>query len=248
MTLIRPCIFCPQGLLRYLARLDTKSSGITIGQLLPRYTSYILCDLGFAKDYIHIQDGPRVGLYQGGKLSLSTGLTSTSPPSFFHFLNLAAGAGPGPVQEVERSSGCDQCQALEEDPDRAEAVCPNDFHTARRWLRPVVQAGSRSGRGWVQPWWVDHGPFIGPFEERTWMHLKNALGSHWMLNVGLCQLAPRDECWYFVFQVQYSEGQCYQYILIDQKRSTQYFNGWIHTFSMFHLWSLLSLSHDVLVC
>ena len=147
MTPIQLCILCPQGLLRYLARLDTKSSGITIGQLLPRYTSHILCDLGFAKDYIHIQDGPRVGLYQGGKLSLSTGLSSTYPPSLFHFQNLAAGSGPGPVQEVERSSGCDQCQALEEDPDRAEALCPNDFLTARRWVCPVVQEGSRSGRG-----------------------------------------------------------------------------------------------------
>ena len=65
---------------------------------------------------------------------------------FFHFLNLAAGSGPGPVQEVERSSGCDQCQALEENPDRAEALCPNDFLTARRWVCPVVQEGSRSER------------------------------------------------------------------------------------------------------
>ena len=144
MTLIRLCILCPQGLLQYLARLDTKSSGITVGQLLPRYTSYILCDIGFAKDYIHIQDGPRVGLYQGGKLSLSTGLPSTYPPSLFQFQNLAVGSGPGPVQEVERSSGCDQCQALEKDPDRAEALCPNNFHTARRWVRPVVQEAVQS--------------------------------------------------------------------------------------------------------
>ena len=58
------------------------------------------------------------------------------------FLNLAAGVGPGPVQEVERSSSCDQCQALEENPDRAEALCPNDFHTARCQLRPVVREGT----------------------------------------------------------------------------------------------------------
>ena len=62
--------------------------------------------------------------------------------AFIHLLYLSAGAGPGPVQEVERSSGCDQRQALEENPDSAEALCPKDFHTAGRWVQTVVREGS----------------------------------------------------------------------------------------------------------
>ena len=60
-----------------------------------------------------------------------------------HLLLVAAGAGPGPIQEVERSSGCDQCQALEDNPDGAEALCPKDFHTAVSWVQTIVQEGSR---------------------------------------------------------------------------------------------------------
>ena len=52
----------------------------------------------------------------------------------FHLLLVAAGAGPGPVQEAERSSGCDQCQALEDNPDRAEALRPEDLNTAGHWV------------------------------------------------------------------------------------------------------------------
>ena len=53
-------------------------------------------------------------------------------------LLVAAGAGPGSVQEVERSSGCDQCQALDDNPDRAEELCPKVFYTGRRWVQTVV--------------------------------------------------------------------------------------------------------------
>ena len=51
--------------------------------------------------------------------------------AFFHLLNLAAGAGPGPVQEVERSSGCDQRQELEENRGGAQTFRSDDFRALR---------------------------------------------------------------------------------------------------------------------
>ena len=61
-------------------------------------------------------------------------ILSVSP----HLLLVAADAGPGPVQEAERSTGCDQCQALEDNPGRAEALRPEDLNTARCWVQTVV--------------------------------------------------------------------------------------------------------------
>ena len=69
-----------QGLLCYLARLDVKKSGITLGQLLPRYLLPEISGRDFAM-LKFTQDGSSIGLHQGGYFSLPAGLSrqGTSP-------------------------------------------------------------------------------------------------------------------------------------------------------------------------
>ena len=133
-----------------MSEWNVQGCGITVGQLLDRYTSYISCNIHFVKDNIH-------------PIRMDKGLDYTREASSryqqvfhpvilsvsLHLLLVAAGAGPGPIQEVERSSGCDQCQALEDNPDRAEELRPKDFHTTGHWVQTIVRERSRrscSGR------------------------------------------------------------------------------------------------------
>ena len=104
-----------QGLLCYLAGLDVKKSGITIGQLFPRYVLPEISGGDFAKLKFP-QDGSSLGLHQGSQLSLPAGLSSVK----IHFLSSSlvfVGAGTGPLSKVERSSSSDKCQALGKDQD-----------------------------------------------------------------------------------------------------------------------------------
>ena len=113
-------------MLRYLSALDVKSSGITIGQLLPRLHIFCLTYMAVGFIKLNVFTGWTQSWTTQGRQAPATSRLLLVLISFLlvasdSFICVSSGSGAGSSQEVERGSGCDQRQELEENRGGAQA-------------------------------------------------------------------------------------------------------------------------------